>query len=262
MLSGFDHVVVAVNDLDDSVRAYEMLLGRAPLAIGRHSGYEAALFQTSNIGVELMAPRGDDGLARRLRATLAEGEGLKSLVFATEDIERAHRRAERVGLAPEPIQAAVNVDSARVFRLNNTYGLRLFVMQSLSGGRAGDDSVRGLDHIVVRTPRIEAALALFSARLGLSLRLETCVASRRLMMLRCGDAILEIAEDRDTESDALWGMSWRVADAVVERARLAGAGLNVSEVRAGVKPDTRVFTVRDGTCGVPTLMIEHRAKAS
>ena len=41
---------------------------------------------------------------------------------------------------------------------------------------------------------------------------------------------------------------------------LAGAGLDVSEVRAGMKPGTRVFTVRDGTCGVPTLMIEPARK--
>jgi hypothetical protein len=27
-------------------------------------------------------------------------------------------------------------------------------------------------------------------------------------------------------------------------------------VRKGRKPGTRVFTVQDGTCGVPTLMLE------
>jgi hypothetical protein len=34
------------------------------------------------------------------------------------------------------------------------------------------------------------------------------------------------------------------------------AGFDVSELRDGRKPGTRVFTVRDGSCGVPTLMIE------
>jgi hypothetical protein len=60
--------------------------------------------------------------------------------------------------------------------------------------------------------------------------------------------------------DRLWGLSWRVADADAAHARLAAAGLDVSEVRAGMKPGTRVFTVRDGTCGVPTLMIEPSPK--
>jgi len=36
------------------------------------------------------------------------------------------------------------------------------------------------------------------------------------------------------------------------------AGLDVAEVRLGRKPGTRVFTVRDKTCGVPTLVLEPR----
>ena len=57
-------------------------------------------------------------------------------------------------------------------------------------------------------------------------------------------------------SDELWGLSYRVADADAARARLAEAGIDVSEVRSGRKPGTRVFTVKDGTFGVPTLMLE------
>ncbi|MGH6950206.1 MAG: hypothetical protein ACREH4_05005, partial [Vitreimonas sp.] len=60
--------------------------------------------------------------------------------------------------------------------------------------------------------------------------------------------------------DRLWGLSWRVADADAARARLAAAGANVSDVRAGLKPGTRVFTVRDRTCGVATLMIQPSPK--
>jgi hypothetical protein len=33
-------------------------------------------------------------------------------------------------------------------------------------------------------------------------------------------------------------------------------GVDVSEIRAGRKPGTRVMTVRNGTCGVPTLLVE------
>lgn len=262
MLAGFDHIVIAVNDLDAGARAYKLLLAREPGSIQHHDGYDAAFFRTANLGVELMAPRGECAMARRLRATLADGEGLKSLVFATEDIERAHRRAERVGLAPDPIRSAAN-GAAQVFRLSNTDGVRLFVMQRAEHlSAATDGGVSGVDHIVVRAPRADAALALYSARLGLSLRLETRVAGRRLMMLRCGDAVLEIAEDNKRELGALWGVSWRVADADAERARLAATGLDVSDVRAGVKPGTRVFTVRDGACNVPTLMIEHSTPQS
>jgi hypothetical protein len=36
----------------------------------------------------------------------------------------------------------------------------------------------------------------------------------------------------------------------------------VSEVRDGRKPGTRVFSVRDGTCGVPTLILRDPSRDS
>jgi hypothetical protein len=91
----------------------------------------------------------------------------------------------------------------------------------------------------------------------------------RLLFFRVGGVTLEIAaQDPRPEAgspatarggddnDRLWGLSWRVPNADAARERLAGAGFDVSDVRAGRKPDTRVLTVRDGTCGVPTLLIE------
>ena len=63
------------------------------------------------------------------------------------------------------------------------------------------------------------------------------------------------------DSDRLWGLSWRVPNADAARARLAAEGVDVSEVRPGRKPGTRVVSVKDGTCGVPTLLIEPEAAA-
>lgn len=261
MITGFDHVVIAVNELAAGVRAYEALLGRKAALGEARDGVATALMATANIAVELMAPVGDGEGAARLRAAMADGEGLKSLVFAVADIDRAHRRCERVGLAPEPIAER---DSSRSFRANTerTHGVRLFFMERrepLQGEGAG---VLGLDHTVIRTPDPEHAAALYGARLGLDMRLDREVIGRRLMFFRCGDAIVEIVHDPALVEgrDKLWGLSWRVRDAEAERSRLAAAGLDVSEVRAGVKPGTRVFTVRTGTCGVPTLMIEPSPK--
>jgi hypothetical protein len=64
------------------------------------------------------------------------------------------------------------------------------------------------------------------------------------------------------ETDQLWGLSWRVPDADAARARLLSAGVDVSEVRKGRKPGTRVLSVKDGTCGVPTLLIEPASQVS
>jgi hypothetical protein len=80
------------------------------------------------------------------------------------------------------------------------------------------------------------------------------------MFFRCGDLIVEVVKrpvaDSDQTHDKLWGLSWRVADIDATRARLVAAGVGVSELRAGRKPGTRVVSVRDGTCGVHTLVLE------
>ena len=88
----------------------------------------------------------------------------------------------------------------------------------------------------------------------------------RLMFFRCGDLIVEIVQrpgaNADAAHDRLYGLSWRVADADATRARLASAGVDVSDVRTGRKPGTRVLTVRSGTCGIPTLLVERTARSA
>ncbi|MBC7770123.1 MAG: VOC family protein [Phycisphaerales bacterium] len=259
MIAGFDHVVIAVRDLAAGVAAYETLLGRAARPSVQSDGVARAVIATSNLAVELMAPVGEGEGGRRLRAALDDGgEGLKSLVFAVASIDQAHRRLERVGLAPQPIETRESWRSCRA-DTTRTFGVRLFFIERaapLAYAPAGDANVSGLDHIVIRTADPERAAALYGARLGLDMRLDRELMGRRLMFFRCGDAIVEVVLDETLSADRLWGLSWRVADADATRARLAAAGLNVSEVRAGMKPGTRVFTVRDGTCGAPTLMVE------
>lgn len=260
MISGFDHVVIAVRDIAAGVSVYATLLGRdAPQVVVRDD-VATAVFATSNLGVELMAPVGP-GAARLLAAIEDGGEGLKSLVFATADIERMRTRCERVGLAPEQV---VESEAGLSFRASTdrTRGVRIFFMQRHEPHARESGDVSGLDHIVIRTPDAERAAALYGARLGLDMRLDREVVGRRLMFFRCGDAIVEIIHD-DTITDGrdkLWGISWRVSNAEAARERLAKAGLDVSDVRTGMKPGTRVFTVRDKTCGVPTLMVEPSPK--
>jgi catechol 2,3-dioxygenase-like lactoylglutathione lyase family enzyme len=127
---------------------------------------------------------------------------------------------------------------------------------------AAPDGVTGLDHVVIRTPDPERAAALYGARLGLDMRLDRSNPAwgARLMFFRCGDLIVELAHDLSTGvsagPDRLWGLSWRTDDPPAAITRLRSAGLDVSEARPGRKPGTHVFTVRDGTCSVPTLMLQ------
>jgi catechol 2,3-dioxygenase-like lactoylglutathione lyase family enzyme len=88
----------------------------------------------------------------------------------------------------------------------------------------------------------------------------------RLMFFRCGDLIVEVGHKAgkekaaETAPDRLRGLCWRVVDIDATHARLVADGVEVSEVRAGRKPGTRVMTVRSGTCGVPTLIVQPSAK--
>jgi catechol 2,3-dioxygenase-like lactoylglutathione lyase family enzyme len=119
--------------------------------------------------------------------------------------------------------------------------------------------------VVVATTDPERAAALYGARLGLDMALDRSHPEwGRLMFFRCGDLIVEVAHRPGKEAtsgpDKLHGISWRVADVDATRARLMAGGLDVSEVRTGRRPGTRVMTVKSGTSGVPTLLIEKSAK--
>jgi catechol 2,3-dioxygenase-like lactoylglutathione lyase family enzyme len=124
-------------------------------------------------------------------------------------------------------------------------------------------AVSGLDHLVINTPDPERAIALYGGRLGLDLRLDRTNPDwgMRLLFFRCGGLIVEIAHALKGPTDgpdSLWGLTWRVPDIEAAHARLA-PGFNVSEVRTGRKPGTRVFTVRDAPAGAPTLILAKEA---
>jgi catechol 2,3-dioxygenase-like lactoylglutathione lyase family enzyme len=121
--------------------------------------------------------------------------------------------------------------------------------------------VSALDHVVVRTPNPERAIAFYAGRLGLDLRLDRSNEQwgSRLLFFRCDDLVVEIAHDlKKGVSDApdqLWGLSWRVPDVAKANARLKAAGLDVTPPRDGRRPGSQVFSVKNKTEGVPTLVI-------
>ena len=99
-------------------------------------------------------------------------------------------------------------------------------------------------------------------KLGLRLALDRSAPEWgvRLIFFRTGGLTVEIAHRLGQGEDAagpdnFWGLTWRVGDIEAAHGRLAGRGFNVSDVRTGRRAGTRVFTVRDGTMGVPTLFI-------
>jgi catechol 2,3-dioxygenase-like lactoylglutathione lyase family enzyme len=279
VITGLDHVVVLTSDIEAAVSAYGTLLGCAPSWRYRGDGAARALFTLDNTTLELTAPDGDGEAGSRIRAALAEqGEGIASLCFRTADITKMHRRLDRLTLKPEPVAAVESRDDTSGARMawqrtrtstDATRGIRLFFLE-LSAERprsavSADAPITAMDHVVVSTADPERAAALYGARLGLDMALDRSHPEwGRLMFFRCGDVIVEVTSKPgkadETKPDRLRGICWRVADIDATHARLAAAGVDVSEVRIGRKPGTRVMTVRNGTCGVPTLLVQPAPK--
>jgi catechol 2,3-dioxygenase-like lactoylglutathione lyase family enzyme len=281
MITGLDHVVVLVRELEAGIAAYQTLFARAPAWRSAGDGVETALFTLENMTLELMSPAGNGAAADRIRAVLAEqGEGLASICFRTNDIAKMHRRLDRLMLKPEPVADAESRDMTSGATLSwkrtraateATRGVRLFFLERAvertHSAATAEASITAMDHIVVSTGDPERAAALYGARLGLDMALDRSHPDwGRLMFFRCGDLIVETVQRpgaiADPAHDRLYGLSWRVTDADATRARLASAGLEVSDVRTGRQPGTRVLTVRSGTCGIPTLLVERMARGA
>jgi catechol 2,3-dioxygenase-like lactoylglutathione lyase family enzyme len=279
VITGLDHVVVLVNDIEAAAKAYQTLFARTPSWRNSGEGAARALFTLDNATLELMAPDGDGDAAKRIRSLLGEqGEGMASLCFRTDDIAKLHRRLDRLMLKPEAVAEVESRDDTSGASLSwkrtrtatdATRGVRMFFLElakarSLSV-RTEPGSITAMDHVVVGTADPERAAALYGARLGLDMALDRSHPDwGRLMFFRCGDLIVEVTSKPgkadEIKPDRLRGICWRVLDIDATHARLAAAGVDVSEVRIGRKPGTRVMTVKSGTCGVPTLLVQPAPK--
>ena len=279
MITALDHVVLLLENIKEGASAYQSLFGQSPSWRSRSDGAETVLFTLDNMTLELMAPAGHTPAADRVRdAIKTSGEGLASICFGVDDIAKMHRRLDRLALKPEAIAEVESRDADSGATLSwkrtraatdLTRGVRMFFLE-LAGERPRSAVVSaapilGLDHVVVSTGDPERAAALYGARLGLDMALDRSHPDwGRLMFFRCGDLIVEVVHrpvtGGDVASDKLWGLSWRVADIDATHARLKQAGFDVSEVRTGRKPGTRVMSVRSGTCGVATLLIERTGR--
>jgi catechol 2,3-dioxygenase-like lactoylglutathione lyase family enzyme len=124
-------------------------------------------------------------------------------------------------------------------------------------------SIQALDHVVVMSGAVEATRDFYRDGLGIRLALDRSFEHRgvRLLFFRLGGVTIEIGGRLDASPDAaaadrFGGLAWQVADIDAIHSRLRADRFDVSEIRDGNKPGTRVCTVRDPVHGVPTLLIE------
>ncbi len=282
MLTSLDHLVIAVRDLDAATATYTALLGRAPSWRGEHpgAGTANALFRLANTYIELLCPIGTGGLADAVSGHLQQaGEGPYALAFGTDDVAACAAALRARGLAAIGPTAGSGRDRSTAVERHwrtgvlspaDTRGVLLFAIEHRSPADAlplaaaadAAAAVSGVDHAVIMTADAEAACVHYRDQLGLRLAFDRRFEERRVRLLffRIGGITVELAAPLAAAPDAaprdrFWGISYRVPDVDAARARVAAAGFDVSDVRPGHKPDTRVCTVRRETHGVATLFI-------
>jgi catechol 2,3-dioxygenase-like lactoylglutathione lyase family enzyme len=239
VIDALDHLTLRASFLAGAVGAYETLLGRRA---------EDGRLRVGNVGLLIE----DDASTARL----------SSMVFATSSLDKAGHLLECRALP------AKRQGDRLALSTNATHGVPITLIEIKDKATTSplkDSSeaaaIAALDHVVIRSPNPERAIALYAGRLGLDLRLDRSNPDwgSRLLFFRCGDLVVEIAHDLNKgvsgAPDELWGLSWRAPDIARANERLKRAGVEVSAPRDGRRPGTQVFTVQSHTANVPTIVI-------
>jgi catechol 2,3-dioxygenase-like lactoylglutathione lyase family enzyme len=240
MIDALDHLTLGVGSVETAISTYETLLGR------RASG---ARLQLANAGLAFERSSDPPGLA--------------AMIFVTPALDRAAHLLERRAVPTEKTGGLLTLSPGATHQVPVRLFERTEKARAPSPLVMEDEaaSITALDHVVIRTPDPERAIALYAGRLGLDLRLDRSNPAwgARLLFFRCGDLVVEISHDLkkgvSSGPDRLWGLAWRTPDIGRAHERMKASGIDVSGLRDGRRSGSQVFTVRSHTESVPTLVI-------
>ncbi len=286
MLNSFHSVVIETPDLELGIREYKQLLGGPSPRIEVNAARQtrSALFPLQNMRLELRSPdapasaSGSEQVEPRLAAlrlagpesaAIDRGLGERGVATASTRHERGDRLETVAGVPIAGSDPRSYRSLAIDLAVSRGLGVELISEEDpawaplVEEDGADPAAIRALDHVVVYSGAPDSTRRFYEEDLGIRLALDRTFEERgvRLLFFRLGGATIEIGgrlnvEVRDGSVDRFGGLAWKVREIDAIAARLAEAGVNVSEVRPGHKAGTRVCTVRDQTQGVPTLLIE------
>ena len=278
MISTLDHLIIAVKDLDQAEKNYKKILGTNPVWKGRHKslGTANSIFNFKNTYLELLTSDGE-GLGAELVKNLIQenGEGLAGIVFGVDDMLRTVQQLKQEGYQiSDPAEGEGSDDETnKVRKWENlflppelTRGLFSFIIQHHDGElpshkEYAKDSINKLDHVVINTNNadsfIETYRDVFKIRLALDKTIDHW--NSRMLFFRLNKTTIEVVERPNNEKpkDTLWGLAWEVETIEDTHKRLVSEGVEVSDIKAGLKENTLVATVKSHTHNVPTLIIQH-----
>ena len=278
MISTLDHIILAVENLNEAEKNYKKIFGIDPVWRGEHKelGTANVIFNLENTYLELLSANGD-GLGAALVNHYLEkdGEGLIGIVFGTNDLNEVAKSIKDKGFNIGDITEGegTNSDESEKRKWKNlflppelTRGLFSFIIQHTDGNLPSSkhviqSAVNKLDHIVINTNDADGFIEIYKNVFGLRLALDKTIEAwnRRMLFFRFNKTTIEVIEQNDHKepSDKLWGLAWAVEDLQETYDRLIKEGLELTEVKPGIKDKTLVSTIRSHTHGVPTLIIQH-----
>jgi len=259
MITAVNHVAFAADDPERAATDYALVFGRGPQVYRGDNGATLHRFQLDNIAFEITRATGAGGLQR--------------IGFEVDDMAATARKFGRRGLGCEaPVGEHWRAGNGGTIErtvtsiaTSTTHGIGIALVATaradVTASTPAAQAVMAIDHLVVRSPNPERAIALYGGRLGLDFALDRTNPDwgSRLLFFMCGGVRVEIghslAKGISDEPDQFSGLAWRVADATAAQQRLQGSGVQTSDAKKGRRPGSQVLTVRSNTCNVPTIFL-------
>ena len=281
MTSKLDHLIIAVSDLDKAEKNYKKVFGVDPVWRGEHKNLGTAnvIFNFKNTYFELLASNGVGIGADFVDQTLEEsGEGLIGSVFGSKDIEATAASIKNKGFLLGDISngEGINLKNNEVRKWKNlflppelTRGIFTFIIEHTEGtlpmsNYLDSGTINKLDHVVINTNDADGLIDIYRDVFNIRLALDKVIEhwKTRMLFFRLNKTTIEVIEQGhdDHNPDKLWGLAWEVESIEDAHQRLTNEGVEVSEIKKGIKERTMVATIKSHTHNVPTLIIQHLAE--
>ena len=278
MINALDHLIIAVSDLDLAEENYTKIFGAKPVWRGEHKelGTENSLFNFQNTYFELLAAKGEGLGAALVNHYLEEkGEGLIGIVFGTKDIDKVagSLKEQNFLISGATDGEGINSKDGEVRKWKNlflppelTRGLFSFIIQHTEGTLPftkdyPNASINKLDHVVINTNDADGFIKIYRDVFNIRLALDKFIESwkSRMLFFRLNKTTIEVIEKEDSNDslDSLWGLSWEVENIEEAHKRLVKEGVEITDIKKGIKEDTLVATIKSHNHKVPTLLIQH-----
>ena len=278
MIETLDHLIIAVQDLDEAEENYKKIFGISPVWKGVHKelGTANVIFNFKNTYFELLSASGNGLGADLVNNQLKEnGEGMLGLVLGTEDINSTEAILKDKGFSVSDVSLGEgkNIENDEVRKWKNiflppelTRGIFSFIIQHTEGSlpmtcKYDEGSINKLDHVVINTNDANGFIDIYRDTFNIRLALDRVIEhwKARMLFFRLNKTTIEVVEQKhnDENPDKLWGLAWEVESIKKAHERLSNDDIEITEVKKGIKENTLVATINSHTKNVPTLLIEH-----